>query len=203
MLRLSKKPYSSENDAYTVLELTLTNALNSSQSSFTPSQSSSTPSQSSSTPSQSSSSPLSNRFLARTRIISKSIAALGANKQLAPSYMVPIERALSFLSMPHIVRYTFSLDDTFLWPHDILNSCLAFTKDPETNMVEIKSTYRWRECLVLRSTPLSQLRTMLYDQVIDTHKTVEDACTVAEWLEKNKGNMLIAVSEAPKSKLAF
>ena len=87
MPRLSKKPYKIESDAYTVLKLTLSQALNS--------------------PSPSA---LSNRFLARSRAISKFIAALSAQHDLAPGYMEPIERALATLAMRDACRYNFCLD---------------------------------------------------------------------------------------------
>jgi hypothetical protein len=181
--RLSKKPYKSEQDAYTILELTLTHALATSSSSTKPS--SSSPSKPS--PSQSTYA-LSNRFLARSRIISKSIAALSAHHDLAPSYMEPIERALTTLSLPHIVLYTFSLDDS--GPYELFYSNLAFYKDPETNMVEILSAYRWWDNVILRSTRLSQVRAKLYEQVMDKRKMAGGQWTVAEWLEKNKGNLI-------------
>jgi hypothetical protein len=178
--RLSKKPYKSEQDAYTILELTLTHALATS---------------SSSSPSPPKPSTLSNRFLARSRIISKSIAALSAQHDLAPSYMEPIESALTTLSLPHIVLYTFSLDDA--GPYELFYSNLAFYKDPETNMVEILSAYRWWDNVILRSTRLSQVRAKLYEQVMDKRKMAGGKWTVAEWLEKNKANLLAAGSEAP------
>ena len=156
MPRLSKKPYKIESDAYTVLELTLTQALN--------------------YPSA-----LSNRFLARTRAISKSIAALSAQHDLAPGYMEPIERALATLAMPDVCRYNFCLDSQ---PDEPIYSMLIIHKDPKTNAYKIVSSFRWCDRLVMRDTDQSKLRATLYDKILDKRKTAEGRETVGEWLVK-------------------
>ena len=78
--RWSSKPYKNESDAFNVLQLTLTNA------------------------------PMSDRFMARTRVISKTIAAITDGRPLKPAYADAIERAIEQLRDASISRYSWSLD---------------------------------------------------------------------------------------------
>lgn len=81
--RLSKKTYKNEQDAFNVLQLVLTN----NTTILTP------------------------RFIARSRAISKTIAALTADRdQIKPAYADAVERALEQLKDNTVDRFSWSLE---------------------------------------------------------------------------------------------